>query len=514
MPYGAPGASVFTGGRMNIIKAIHDEHLFKPLFRDLKTWASWIVFLKALFALPMTKGELTLYRQCTGRQNPPEKPFREVWCPTGRRSGKSFVAALVAVFIACFFDYKMFAVAGESIIVAVIAADRRQAGVIIKYILAFLHSIPMLNKLIVAERAESVDLANGVTISVMTCSYRSIRGPSYAAVICDEIAFWHDALSANPATEVLRAVRPGLATIPDSLLLCISSPWARTGPLYEAFSRHHGRDESDVMIWSAPTTVMNPTIKQGIIDRDMEIDPEMARSEWLAEFRSDLESFLPIEAIEAVIVQGRFELPPLLGAGRSYRAFVDPSGGRRDAATLAITHKEGERIILDVARAWKAPHEPAAVVWEMAGVLKSYGLGRVVGDRYAGAWPEQEFLKYSIRYEASEKDKSALYLAFLPMVLSGQVELLDLKHLKSELAGLERRARSGGRDSVDHGPRAHDDLANAVAGAAVLSGGRKKIVRMITQPYGYRPESTREPERPIHPRLQYLTASEISDKGE
>jgi hypothetical protein len=52
---------------MNIITAIHDKHLFKPLFRDLKTWSSWIVFLKALFALPMTGEELALYQQCTGR---------------------------------------------------------------------------------------------------------------------------------------------------------------------------------------------------------------------------------------------------------------------------------------------------------------------------------------------------------------------------------------------------------------------------------------------------------------
>jgi hypothetical protein len=36
-------------GMIHIIQAIHDEHLFKPLFQDLKTWASWVVSLKALF---------------------------------------------------------------------------------------------------------------------------------------------------------------------------------------------------------------------------------------------------------------------------------------------------------------------------------------------------------------------------------------------------------------------------------------------------------------------------------
>jgi hypothetical protein len=270
------------------------------------------------------------------------------------------------------------------------------------------------------------------------------------------------------AAEILRAIKPGLATIPDSLLLCISSPWARSGPLYEAFSRHHGRDESEVLVWNADTRTMNPCIKESLITRDMENDPEMARCEWGAEFRSDLESFLSLEALEAVIMQGRWEIPPM--AKVRYRAFVDPSGGRRDSATLAIAHREQDRVVLDVARAWRAPHDPAVVVGEMATVLQSYGISRIRGDRYAGGWPSAEFLKHKINYEPSEKDKSALYLDFAPMVNSSRVELLDLKHLKNELVSLERRTRSAGRDLVDHPPRGFDDLANSVAGVCTMVG--------------------------------------------
>jgi hypothetical protein len=328
-----------------------------------------------------------------------------------------------------------------------------------------------LSKLVEAERAESVDLTNRITIQVMTCSYRSIRGFTVVAVLADEIAFWRsEENSANPANEVLRAVRPSLATIPDSLLLAISSPWARTGPLWQAFNRHYGRDDSDVMVWNAPTQVMNPCIKASVITRDYLEDPEAAASEWGAEFRSDLESYLSLEALEAVMVQGRLELPPVHPV--PYKAFVDPSGGRRDAATLAIAHLDKGRVILDVARAWKAPHDPAQVVGEMAGVLKLYGVHQVVGDRYAGEWPRQEFSKHRVTYQTADKDKSSLYLDFLPLVLSQRVELLDLKHLKNELVSLERRARSAGRDLVDHPPRGHDDLANAVAGVCSGLGSR------------------------------------------
>jgi hypothetical protein len=213
---------------------------------------------------------------------------------------------------------------------------------------------------------------------------------------------------------------------------------------------------------------MNPTIDTGLIARDLEADPEAGRSEWEAEFRSDLEAFLPLEAIEGVVVPGRFELPPQSGV--QYTAFVDPSGGRGDAAALAIAHTEGERVILDLARRWPAPHNPQAVIKEMGEVLKTYGIRRVTGDRYAGEWPRQEFMKHQVGYDAAPMDKSRLYLDFLPLVLSRRCQLLDLKRLINELRDLVRRPRSGGRDLVDHPPRGHDDLANAAAGAVTLAG--------------------------------------------
>jgi hypothetical protein len=466
--------------KVNIIQAINDKHLFQPLFRDLETWSAWLVSLKALFGLALADDELALYQACTGRERAPDKPFAEAWAPTGRRSGKSFIAALVAVFLACFKDYTPHLTTGERAMILVIAADRSQAQIIFRYVKAFLDANCMMRKLVEAERAESIDLANRITIQVATCSYRSIRGFTAAAVIADEIGFWRSEVdSANPANEVLRAIRPSLATIPESLLLCISSPWARTGPLYETFNRHHGKDDSDVLVWNADTPTMNPTIRQSIIERDMELDPEMALCEWGAEFRSDLESFLSLEAIEAAVVQGRYELPPIHGT--RYQAFVDPSGGRRDAATLAVAHKDGQRVILDMARRWRAPYNPADVVLEMANVLRPYGIYQVVGDRYAGEWPRQEFQKHHIRYEVSDKDKSGLYIDFLPLVLSQSVELLENNHLLAELRSLERRARSAGRDLVDHPPRGTDDLANAVAGVCARLGARSQHVSVVEQ---------------------------------
>ena len=104
---------------------------------------------------------------------------------------------------------------------------------------------------------------------------------------------------------------------------------------------------------------------------------------------------------------------------------------------------------------------------EFADLLKLYGCHQVIGDRYAGQWPRERFSKGGITYKTSEKTKSEIYLSFLPLLNSGQVDLLDLKRLRSQFVGLERRTSRAGRDSIDHAPRGHDDVSNAAAGALV-----------------------------------------------
>src|SRR6266566_3472352 len=91
---------------LTILEAMADEKLFLPWMRNLATWATWRVFLAALFALPMTSEQLAVYRRFTGRALPPTEQANEGWLVCGRRAGKSFVLALIAVFLAAFNDYR------------------------------------------------------------------------------------------------------------------------------------------------------------------------------------------------------------------------------------------------------------------------------------------------------------------------------------------------------------------------------------------------------------------------
>jgi hypothetical protein len=288
-------------------------------------------------------------------------------------------------------------------------------------------------------------------------------------VIADEVAFW-PSQGANPDDEVLSAIRPAMATIPDGKLLCISTGYAQVGALYDAHKQHYGKDDDDVLVWQADTGAMNPTISQKYIDKELEKDPEAGRAEWLGLFREDVSAAFPLEAIERCIVPGRVELAPSPHVNQ-YFGFSDPSGGRHDAFTLAIAHHlpQEDRVILDAIRSARPPFDPAEVVKEYSAFLKLYGLTSALGDNYGGEWPKAEFAKQGISYELSENSKSELYLAMVPTICSKKVELLDNEKLKTELRRLERRTSRSGKDSIDHPPRGSDDIANAVAGVTWLT---------------------------------------------
>lgn len=448
-----------------IIDACRDPALFEPWFKDPATWAAWFAFLAALFALPMTPAQLAHYQQCTGRTAPPLAPVSEAWLIVGRRGGKSFIVALVAVYLACFRDYSHHLARGERGTVVINACDRKQARTIFRYVRALLEGVPMLARLIERVDAESVDLTNGISIEIHTASFRAVRGYTIVAAINDEIAFWRNDESANPDREILDAQRPAMATIPGAVLLCIGSAYARRGVQWEAYRDHHGRDGSPVLVWQADTRTMNPTVPQKFIDKAYARDPVSAAAEYGAQFRSDVGAFLSSDWLDRTVDEGIFERPPAPDV--NYCAFADPSGGGSDAFTLAIAHHEKGHAVLDLLKATRPPFSPEAVVADYAGILKRYGLHSTTGDKYALEWVRDAFAKAGIHYLHAERPKSEIYLEAEPLFAQGTVRLLDDRALLTELRQLERRTGRQGRDTVDHPPRGHDDRANAACGALV-----------------------------------------------
>ena len=127
----------------------------------------------------------------------------------GRRSGKSRILALVAVYLAAFVSWRPRLSPGEMGVIMALAADRDQAGVLLGYVRGLIAGNPMLAQLVTSEGVERVELGTlRVAIEVHTSSYRAVRGRTVIAALCDEVAFWRSETSVNPAEETVRALRP------------------------------------------------------------------------------------------------------------------------------------------------------------------------------------------------------------------------------------------------------------------------------------------------------------------
>lgn len=456
---------------------------------DAPSWDAWRVIHCALDGLPPPVERLgdkwrSIWDEIAGGRRWPTSAPREPWIIATRRGAKTRELSRRLAWRQCTFDSSMLA-GGERAVGAFIAADRQQSRIAFEYAADFIERTPMLARMIESRTAESLTLTNRTSLRVMTASHRTIRGITCLGACCDEVGlWWSDETAANPASEIYAALRPATATIPDAQICSASTPRARRGELWRVFRRYFGQDDPRVLVLRATWRVLNPTLDPAIISAATEDDPQAAASEYEGEFRSDLEGFVTREALDAVIARDRRELPPCDGV--VYHAFADPSGGSQDAFAIAIAHQDRQtgRVLLDAIRYRRPPFSPDDVVREYAELLRSYRCLSVTSDRYAGTWPAERWHAHGIHFLPSERTKSELFEAMLPLVNSGRVELLDHPRLESEMLALERKTSRNGRASVDHPPRGHDDVANAAAGACVLAT-RATLATITMKPMGW-----------------------------
>jgi hypothetical protein len=438
-------------------------------------FSAWRSYFASLFGLPMTQDMLATYRACTNRVDPPTEQAKESWLVCGRRAGKSYATAILAVFLACFVDYSTVLSPGERGVCAIIAPDRSQAAVICDYVKGLLRLSPLLSDKVIRETANSVTLDNGIRIAVHTASFRKIRGHTLIACCLDELAMMRGSESAEPDHELIKAIRPALATT-KGMLLCLSSPYGRSGALWEAYRDHFGKPGSK-LVWQSPSKLMNGTIPDDVIEAAIALDPHAGRAEWYAEFRSDVARLYSHDLLEASVDQSRQdELPPRYGV--QYHGFFDGSGGTSDSACLAIAHAEDDgTVVLDVVREVLPPFDAEQTIERFCQLLTEYGVPRCYGDRWGGTHTPQTFAKFGIEYvvtgtaadDTKLGSKADIMANALPLFTSGRVLLPNLPKLLAQLGSLERSLSKTGRESVGVRRGLHDDIANSCCGALLLA---------------------------------------------
>jgi len=465
---------------VNIVEAIKDAQLFRPFLADkrgsIATWHNWLGALRVLYGLPVAGNRREVVRQCSGREPDllPKDGFDAALFLTGRRSGKSRIAAIIGAYESVIAGHEHKLDKGEQGLVAICAPTKPQSRIVKGYMRAIFEA-PLLASYVERETQPGFDLVNGIRVEVITGDFRVVRGFTLVAAIIDEIAFMglDEESMVKSDTELIRAVQPALATT-NGKLIAITTPYAKKGWCYKTYQKNHANNEGRVLVLNCPSRLLNPTLSQRIIDQALAEDLAAAKSEYLGEFRDDVGEYLPRSVITALVVEGRDELQP--NPENLYVAFCDVSGGRGDDAALAIAHKHERTVVVDLIRRYRPPFNPHEVCADMAGELRRFRIKRITGDNYAADFTAKAFENCGISYRKCEKVKSALYLELLPRLCSREIELLDNDVLVNQLAGLERRTRSGGKDIIDHPARGHDDVANAVAGVAELAATKRAVV--------------------------------------
>jgi hypothetical protein len=444
---------------------LEDEELLTHVMVG-ESWRPHHVLNMAALGEFLTEDECVIFKKFTGRDYKPGQRVKQFHTIGGRRTGKTVKTGGLSTYLATCIDYSDVLVKGETGVLLCLAQTQSVATQILNYVEENLKASKILKQKFVRRTADGIELTNNIRIEVRPASFRKLRGPTYIAVACDELAFFYtEDFYTNTDVEVLRAARPGLLTT-HGPIITISSPYAKRGVLWEAYKRHYGPAGSPLILVAKGTTRdFNPTISEAEIALELERDPEANRAELLAEFRSDIDSFIGIEVVESC-VGDFYEIPPSHRWG--YFLFIDSSGNREDSFCIAIAHKDGDKIIVDLVREWRPPFSIDGVIDEICALAKSYRIGKATGDRYAGDVIADMFRKRSLPYDPTDYNKSDLYHDLLPLLNTRAIVLPRNERLIMQIVGLERRVGSTGRNSINHAPGGHDDIVNAVAGVAKL----------------------------------------------
>jgi len=455
--------------------ALLDHRMLGAGFGNLDTWRTWLVTLKAAFGRPLDTHERETFAAVAGNRAVPTKRVRELWCVAGRRSGKSRVAAAIAVYLSLFCKHKL--ARGERGMCLVLAGSMDQALAVIGYIRGLLEDAPALWAEVIAVKRYEIELKNNIAIAVHSNSFRTVRGRTLVGCVFDETAFWRDESSASPDVEVYRATLPSLATT-NGMLIGISTPYRRLGLLYQKHRDHFGQDGDDVLVVQGRSQAFNPTLADSVIAAQRAADPAGAVSEWDAEFRIDISAWLDDALIDRAIELGRpTELPPQQGI--VYKAFTDASGGvGADSYTLSIAHKDKDHCVVDLVRGTAGKFDPHQVTRDYAALCREYHVSEIVGDAYAAQWVAGTWRESGINYRRSTLVKSDIFREAEALFTRGLVRLPDHTKLLRELRLLERVTHRSGKDQISHPKGGRDDFANAVCGALYLVGR----IPVVTEP--------------------------------
>lgn len=386
----------------------------------------------------------------------PKEAPREMTILSGIRTAKSLIAACGAFHMSQVCDVSTLG-PGEIPRVSVVSLQKDLADVVFGHLVGRAQASPLIRPLIIGEPStDSIHFRHPsgrpIQIKVVAGSRAgaSLVARWSAGCIFDEfprmiggdegVVNWNDSRDA-----VL------LRLLPNAQIWNIGSPWAPYGPAYELVTEHLGKPSAAIVVVRAPAPDMNPVYWTAERVEKAKLDPDVYRTDVLAEFATAEEALFSAESVDRCT---RKTLVVTHVPGRSYYAAMDPAT-RGNGWTLAIATREAGKTVVVRAEEWTGsrhePLDPGNVLAEIAGILASYGLTSIDSDQWMGdaliALGRQVGLNI-VPWRLAERERAEKYLAIRTRMDSGELELPPVPKMRTDLLHVRKRLTPGGMSVV------------------------------------------------------------------
>jgi hypothetical protein len=355
---------------------------------------------------------------------------RELAILSGIRVGKSLMAAAMAVHWSQTCDVSKLG-PGEIPRVSIVSLTKDLSDVVFGHIVGRLQQSPIFRTLVLGEPGGDCVVVRHPTgrpieIKVVAGSRAgaSLVARWSAGCIFDEfprmvggsegVVNWDDSRNA-----VL------LRLLPGSQLVHIGSPWAPFGPAYDLVTKHWGNPSASMLVVKAPAPAMNPFYWTPERVEESKSDPDVYRTDVMAEFSTPEESLYSAESVARAI---RPEVGP--EAGHIYTAAMDPAT-RGNSWTFGVFTRTGKQKRMVLARqqtgSRSEPLSPRVVFRDtIAPECKRFGITSIETDQYyvdALTDIAREFGISLIQHQLTEREKTERYLAIRAKLDEGEIEL-------------------------------------------------------------------------------------------
>jgi hypothetical protein len=486
----------------------------RPVVRTLPP-GPFLSFLGTIGVVGLTRAQRALVRVCFDAVDPIDLPrderdaAREIFgdidripplarayvaLVKGRWVGGSWLSALRLLHLAWSIPLPQLA-RGERAYGLVVAPDLKLARQALSFARGAIEATPWLTAAVMEKNADSISLRRPdgtlVTLEAVAASRGGAagRGRTLVGALLDESMFFRDQDHVVNDQDVFNALVPRLVLHAQALI--ISTPWTRSGLLFELFDANHGK-----CVTAIAAHVPTPLAREGDLAMAQALERERRRDEanyWRefgARFVDGLSSGCTVEELDRCVMHGVIELA--VREGLHYGLFID-LGLRRDRSVALVVHREH----VELRDAIEDVLVVDAVLHLVPTVLKPLKLERVVDEiaalarryRITRGWSDLHYLDAAApmlrergvvleELSMSSSEITARVESAISRIASARLRVVDHSALKAEILESKVERASGGRTTwrAVEGSKKHDDILSALLLAHTADVQKKFLI--------------------------------------